>query len=306
MVLAAAESSAQPAPRPRTTTFALAHVRVVDGTGGPARDDNTILIVDGRIRAIGPASSVLVPSNTETIDLTGRAAIPGLVGMHDHLFYQLEPAGSGPVSVPAQRTFATLYLAAGVTTIRTTGTVDLAADARLKARIDAGKDPGPRIFLTGRYLNATGPHPDPNGIARQVEEDADAGATSFKAYTSLRSAELKAAIETAHARGLRITGHLCAVGFREAAALGIDNVEHGLFFDTELFSGKRTDECPNQGDVFGEVLRRDVGDSDIRQTITSSKTMPFPLRRAVAGATAGAFGRQEMVWPQTRRETCTS
>src|SRR3989442_5177581 len=113
-----------------------------------------------------------------------------------------------------------------------------------------------------------GQHPDPDGIARQVEEDADAGATSFKAYTSLRSAELKAAIAAAHARGLRITGHLCAVGFREAAALGIDNVEHGLFFDTELYSGKQPDVCPDQWAVFGELLRRDVTDVSIRQAIS--------------------------------------
>src|SRR5262249_36142915 len=99
--------------------------------------------------------------------------------------------------------------------------------------------------------------------------DADAGATSVKAYTSLRSAELRAAIAAAHARGLKVTGHLCAIGFREAASLGIDNLEHGLFFDTELFSGKRPDECPHQSERFGEILVRDVGDSDVRRTIVT-------------------------------------
>jgi hypothetical protein len=133
---AAAAASAAPSPRPRTTTFALTHARVVDGTGGPARSDYTIVVTDGRITAIGPASAVRVPAQIETIDLTGRTAIPGLVGMHNHLFYQLEPAGSGPVVIAAPRTFAALYLAAGVTTIRTTGTIDLAADARVKARIE--------------------------------------------------------------------------------------------------------------------------------------------------------------------------
>jgi imidazolonepropionase-like amidohydrolase len=240
------------------------HARVVDGTGGPARSDYTIVVTDGRITAIGPTSAVRAPAQIESIDLTGRTAIPGLVGMPDHLFYQLEPAGSGPVVIAAQRTFAALYLAAGVTTSRTTGTIDLAADARVKARIDGRHGPGPRIFLTGWYLSAAGPRPDPDAIASQVEQDADAGATSFKAYTSLRSAELRAAIAAAHARGLTVTGHLCAVGFRDAASLGIDNIEHGLFFDTELFSGKRPDECPNQSEVFGEILGCDVGDSDVR------------------------------------------
>jgi len=255
--------------RPTSTAFALSHVRVVDGTGGPAKDDQTIVVSEGRIRAVGSASAVRIPQGTETIDLAGRTAIPGLVGMHDHLFYQLAPEGSGEMTVRAGRTFATLYLAAGVTTIRTTGTVDLRADARLKARIDAGNEPGPRIVLTGRYLNAETAQPDPDRIANEVNEDADAGATWAKAYTTLRSSELKAAIAAAHARGVRVTGHLCAVGFREAASLGIDNVEHGLFYDTELFSGKRADECPDQSQVFGEILDHDVGDSDVWQTINA-------------------------------------
>lgn len=123
--------------------------------------------------------------------------------------------------MPAQGTFAMLYLASGVTTIRTAGTIDFDADARIKRRIDAGQAPGPKIHLTGSYLQATTATADPEGIAKQVAMDADRGATSFKAYTSLRATELKAAIDAAHARGLPVTGHLCAVGFREAAALGI-------------------------------------------------------------------------------------
>src|SRR5207247_7717873 len=123
-----------------------------------------------------------------------------------------------------------LYLASGVTTIRTAGTFDLSGDLRMKRSIDDGKEPGPKIHVTGEYLNALTRDPDPDGIARQVAAQADAGATSFKAYTSLRSSELRAAIHAAHDRGLRITGHLCAVGFREAAVMGIDNVEHGLPF----------------------------------------------------------------------------
>src|SRR5438045_7898678 len=80
-------------------------------------------------------------------------------------------------------------------------------------------------------------------------------------------AEPSAAVEAAHRRGLKLTGHLCAVGFREAAAIGIDNLEHGLPFDTEFYSGKRTDECPNQWLVFDEISRMDIGDAGIRETI---------------------------------------
>jgi imidazolonepropionase-like amidohydrolase len=225
-----------------------------------------VVIEGGRIAALGDAAAVRVPSGASTLDLQGRTVIPGLVGMHDHLFYQLEPAGSTS-AVLAQRTFAKLYLASGVTTIRTAGTLDLAADAQMKGAIDADEEPGPKIHLTGAYLGARTPSPDPDGIAKQVAQDADRGATSFKAYTTLRASELKAAIAAAHARGLTITGHLCAVGFREAAALGIDNLEHGIAFDSELYSEKLPDACPDQWAVFRALLRMQPGDAYIRKTI---------------------------------------
>jgi imidazolonepropionase-like amidohydrolase len=252
--------------RPMAPIVALAHVRVIDGTGGPGKDDQTVIIEGGRIFALGDAMTVNVPTGAHTLDLHGRTVIPGLVGLHEHLFYQLEPGGTTSV-VLAQRTFARLYLASGVTTIRTAGTLDLGADARIKRQIDAGREAGPKIHLTGTYLQATTAEPDPDGIAKQVAKDADRGATSFKAYTTLRASELKAAIAAAHARGLTITGHLCAVGFREAAGLGIDNLEHGIAVDSEFYSEKRPDECPDQGKTFGALLRMEPGDAHIRQTI---------------------------------------
>src|SRR4029077_1995312 len=131
----------------------------------------------------------------------------------------------------------------------------------------AGTQPGPDIDLTGPDLNAIGDKPSPDKIAQAVETAANQGATSFKASTTLRSAELKAAIETAHKRGLRITGHLCAVGYLEAAALGSDNIEHGIIFDTDLYSGKRPDQCPDQRDLFGDVMHMNVTDAAIQRTI---------------------------------------
>ena len=252
--------------RPMAPVVALTHVRVIDGTGAPGKDDQTVVIERGRISGVGDATAVRVPPGASTLDLHGRTVIPGLVGMHDHLFYEVEPGGSTS-TVLAQRTFARLYLASGVTTIRTAGTVDFDADARVKRHIDAGREPGPKIHLTGRYLGATTREPDPDGIAKQVAKDAGRGATSFKAYTTLRASELKAAIAAAHDRGLTITGHLCAVGFREAAALGIDNIEHGIAFDSALYAEKRPDRCPDQWSVFEALIGRDPRDSDIHQII---------------------------------------
>ena len=242
---------------------AIVHVRVIDGTGIPAKDDQTVVIQDGRIRSVGNASSVTPPAESHIVDGRGRTLIPGLVGMHEHLFYQAEEIG-----VPAQAAFARLYLASGVTTIRTAGTVDFKGDLHIKQRIDSGDLPGPKVHVTGPYLNARTAAPDPEAIAREVESQADRGATSFKAYMSLRAPELKAAIETAHARGLRVTGHLCAVGFREAAAMGIDNLEHGLAVDTEFYWDKQPDVCPNQGATVDQLTRADIAtDSGIHRTI---------------------------------------
>jgi imidazolonepropionase-like amidohydrolase len=244
--------------RPMSPVVALTHVRIIDGTGAPARDDQMLIIEGGRIVQVGAAASVQVPVGATVLDLRGRTVIPGLVGMHDHLFYQLEPT-AGTVAVAAQRNFARLYLASGVTSIRTAGTINFNEDAALRRDIEAGKEPGPRIHLTGPYLNAETAEPDPERIAQHVDDYANRGATSFKAYATLRSSELQAAIAVAHRRGLTITGHLCAVGFREAAALGIDNLEHGVAVDTEFFTQKRPDECPNQWDALGALIQTDTG-----------------------------------------------
>lgn len=252
--------------RPLGPLVALTHVRVIDGTGAPAKDDQTVIVKDGTIAAIGSPASVPVPTGATVLDLRGRTVVPGLVGMHDHLFYQLEP-GRATFAVPAHRTFAKLYLASGVTTIRTAGALDFDADARLKRDVDAGRQPGPTIHLSSPYLGAMTSQPDPAGVAALVTKYADRGATSFKAYTTLRASELEAAIKTAHARGLPVTGHLCAVGFREAAALGIDNLEHGAAFDSEWDPEKRPDECPNTWKVFEALVRMNTSNPDTRRTI---------------------------------------
>ncbi|HEV8319608.1 MAG TPA: amidohydrolase family protein [Vicinamibacterales bacterium] len=261
--------------RARASVLAITHVRIIDGTGRPAAEDQTIVLDDGRIRAVGPAGQVAIPSTAEVLDRNGFTAIPGLVGMHEHLFYELETA-SGSAITPAQASFSRLYLAGGVTTMRTAGTVDFEGDRKIKEAIDAGDAVGPAIHLTGPYLGASTADPDPDGVARVVDAQAEQGATSFKAYTSLRRSELRAAVDAAHRRGLRITGHVCAVGYRDAAALGIDNLEHGLVLDTEFYSGKQPDVCPNQLAVFREMVNMDLNDTAIQQ-------MMFELRsRGVA------------------------
>jgi imidazolonepropionase-like amidohydrolase len=232
----------------------LDHVRVIDGTGAPAAEDQRIDIAGGRILLIQSAKQRnAYPEHAKVIDLTGRTVIPGLVGMHEHLYYTTpERSGdrqylTGEMADSAPR----LYLAGGVTSARTGGSIEPYTDLSLKQLIDAGRTPGPKLHITGPYIgNYIGFLPqlhelkDAEDAARTVDYWAAEGATSFKAYMSIKPDELKVAIEHAHARGLKMTGHLCAVGFREAAALGIDNLEHGIVVDTEFYPGKQPGVCP--------------------------------------------------------------
>ena len=253
---------------PAAPAIALANVRLIDGTGTPSKDSQTIVISGERITAIGPSGSVRVPPEAKTWDLKGRTVMPGFVGMHDHLFYHSGHSGGMPYVIAPQESFAMLYLATGVTTIRTTGTADFEGDLRIKRLIDEGKRPGPTIYVTGPYLHALTASPDPERVAKDVAGWADQGATSFKAYMSLRRDELKAAIDTAHARGLKVTGHLCAVGFERAADLGIDNLEHGLLVDTEFNASKQPDVCPDSGETLQTMYSIDVASPVIQRLIS--------------------------------------
>lgn len=249
---------------------ALAHVRVVDGTGAPAREDQTVVLDGAVIRSIGDSATTRPPDGAKVLDLPGRTVLPGLVGMHDHLFY---PAG-GSLFHEMGFSFPRLYLACGVTTIRTTGSIEPYADLELKKRIDSGAAPGPHVDVTGPYLEGKGAFTpqmhelaDASDAKRTVDFWAEQGVTSFKAYMNATREELKAAAAAVHARGLKLTGHLCAVGFREAAELGIDDLEHGLVVDTELFPGKKPDQCPAGPAVLADLARRDVHDPEIQRTI---------------------------------------
>ena len=246
----------QPFVRVPAGRVALAHVRVIDGTGAAALDDQTILIDGARIAAVQPASAP-IPQGYQTLDLAGASVMPGIVGMHNHLFYLQRPnidaqgRSEDPLIVP-QMTFSAprLYLANGVTTMRTTGSVETYTDLSLKREIDAGHLVGPHLDVTGPYLEGPGAFfiqaheiTSPDDARREVAFWADQGVNSFKAYMHITRAELKAAIDEAHRHNLKITGHLCSVTYPEAVALGIDNLEHGFFVNTQLDPGKQPDQC---------------------------------------------------------------
>ncbi|TFW29950.1 amidohydrolase family protein [Duganella callida] len=279
-----------PLPSPEVAKFiqfnqpliALTHVRVIDGTGAPAQEDRTLLLRDGRIAAItGPERAP--PPGAQVIDLTGRSVIPGLVGMHNHLMYTHSINRDDEGKTPPPGVFVTeiafsaprLYLAAGVTTMRTTGSVEPYTDVNIRRQIDEFRIPGPHLDVTGPYLDGRDSFfpqmavmTETDHVRKTVDFWAGEGATSFKAYMKISRTVLAAAVDQAHKHGMKVTGHLCAVDYRQAAALGIDNLEHGpVFTDTEFVADRRADECPAGGALAASWERREIASPEVQALI---------------------------------------
>ncbi len=265
--------------------FALKHVRIIDGTGAAAKEDQTVVIANGKIQSIGPAASAQIPPGAQQLERSGYTVIPGLVGMHNHLYYTdsyaVQLGANGKLSEPglfvAELPYSAprLYLAAGVTTMRTTGSVEPYTDLKVKHRIDENLMPGPAIDATAPYLEGAPTRfaqmhelTGPEDAKRLVDYWAADGMTSYKAYMNITRDELAAAIQQAHAHKTKLTGHLCSVTWHEAIALGIDDLEHGpVFTDTDFVSDKKPDICPQWPIRSDSWAHLDVTSSQVQQLI---------------------------------------
>ena len=248
------------------TLVALTNVRVVDGTGAAPVDGRTIVIQNGRILSVGPAAGAQIPAGARVMDLSGHTVIPGIVGLHNHTFYTTRGR-----SVQLQFSAPRLYLGSGLTTIRTTGGTSPYHEINMKRGIDRNQIPGPRMHLTGPYLTGPGGAGTMAQISsteearRIVNYWADEGVMWFKAYTDISREALGAAIKAAHARGLKFTGHLCSVSFTEAVRLGIDNLEHGMFTNSDYVPNRTPDQCSS--DMRDSLLKVDMDGPEVRNTI---------------------------------------
>jgi imidazolonepropionase-like amidohydrolase len=283
ILFVASTAHAQQAPpsspfiRENAPVIALTHAQLIDGAGAAPLADQTIVIDHGQISAVGPSPSAAIPPGAKIIDAAGKTVIPGLVGMHEHLFYVM-PGDGRTILVEQPFSFPQLYLASGVTTARTTGSIEPYADLNVKARVDRGELPGPDFHLTSPYLEGA---PAAFVQMRALQDAAEArefvrywhsvGFTSVKAYTDVKPDELRAGIDEAHKLGMKVTGHLCSVGFREAAEMGIDDLEHGPYgaFDGELYSRKQPGVCPQDyRAAMAEILTKiDPSGPELKQTI---------------------------------------
>lgn len=276
---------------------ALTHVQLVDGTGAPPRADQTVIVEGDRIAWVGPAASARIPAGARTMDLRGHTLIPGLVGLHNHTFYYTNAPRAAQSNYSAPR----LYLGAGVTTIRTTGSASPYAELNLKANIERGEIPGPRLEVTGPYLITGGPDmrldllgmhelEGPEQARKVVRYWAEEGATWLKVYTQLTREALGAITDEAHRHGLKVTGHLCSVGYREAVALGIDALEHGLLANSEYDPNRKPDQC--SADFRSSFLDLDVAaDPRVAATLGDMLARGVALTSTLAVYEAATPGR---------------
>lgn len=277
----------------------LKNVRIIDGTGAEPKEDQTIILIGDRIGSIGPSASVTIPAGAEVLDLKGYTVLPGIVGMHNHIFFP--QGGSPPIYSNMAISFPRLYLALGVTSIRTTGSVTPYTDLEVKRLIDSGRMIGPKMHITAPYLEGKGSFTpvmhELTGVddaKRMVNFWADQGATSFKAYMNISRDELRAVVEEAHKRKLKVTGHLCSVGYKEAAEIGIDNLEHGLLANSEYVPDKKPDQCPPG--VSASLLNMDINGAAVQETIKTlvtkkvAITSTLPVFEASAPLTQSGIG----------------
>jgi len=292
-------------------TVALRHVAIIDGTGAAPRTDQTLIIVNGRIAIVGSAADTPIPAGALLRDFPGYAVLPGLIGMHDHLFYTASreaqrnsAAGLEPGLVVNEIPYSAprLYLAAGVTTLRTTGSIEPYTDLKVRSRIESGAMPGPHLDLTAPYLEGRGTPfaqmhelTGPAEAGKFVDQWATAGMSSFKAYMNITRAELAAAVAAAHRRGLRITGHLCSVSWPEAIAAGIDDLEHGpVYTDSEFVAGREPDKCPAAKAVAASWSGKSVTDPDVAGLIRTLVAHQVAVTSTLPVFELGVPGRPPM------------
>ena len=287
---------------------ALENVTVFDGTGSEAKSDQTIIINGGTIQTVGASSEVNVPEGATRVDLKGHTVTPGLVGLHNHTFYTTSQR-----NIQLNYSAPMLYLASGVTTIRTTGSVAPYDEIELRAAIQDGEQAGPHMFITGPYLRGNEAWlRGPEDAARVTSYWAEEGVDWMKVYTQVTRAELAAVVEAAHEKGVQVTGHLCSISHTEAVELGIDSIEHNLMTNTDFVKDKEPDMCPT-GPWRAEYENLDMNSEEVQNTFRimiengiGRTTTPAVYEMYVQGRPMADDRSLAAMSPETREEYITS
>lgn len=279
--------------------IAIKNVSLIDGTGGPTKTNQDIVITGDRIIAIGNSGKIKIPPTAKVIEGNGKTVVPGFVMLHEHLFYA-KPFEGKYKAVHMTNTFPKMYLAGGVTTMRTAGSIEANTDLNIKNLINQGMVVGPNIDVSTPHIERQGFIPQVQSlygnesIENWINYWADKGITSVKAYNNITKEDLEKIIKAAHERNIKVTGHLCSITYREAADMGIDNLEHGFAASSDFIPNKKENECDNNK-ISQSLLNLDDNNPELKKlmehlikknvTITYTPTVfePFKGREVIPG-----------------------
>jgi imidazolonepropionase-like amidohydrolase len=246
----------------------LDNVRIVDGGGGAPIENGRIVIESGRIARVGRAAEITVPAGAETVDLSGRTVIPGLIDLHFHI--ENDPK------------LALRQLSHGITAFRDPGQWDEKFHA-LRRMISEDKLPGPRIFTTGPHIDGENPaYPADSVVARDAEEArrhaetlVQRGASALKIYFRLPFASAKAVIDVCEARRIPCTAHLELLDARELIAAGLHGIEHVTSFGVSVLP-------PMEAEAYRQaVLKNNDARRDGRYRLFARANLEGPQAQAL-------------------------
>ncbi|MFA5244691.1 MAG: amidohydrolase family protein [Pedobacter sp.] len=268
-----------------TKIIAIVRVNLIDGRGGKAIPNASVLIRNNKIIAVGTSGSVQIPKEAEIIQGNGMSLLPGLIDSHFHL--------DRTKDLPA------MFLQNGITSLRDPGAwIEAYAEER-----KSGKQM-PRLYLSGPHLDGAPPaYPydayvvrDENEAIRQVNELANEGSTVIKVYFRIPPGMIKAITETAHRRGIPVTAHLEITEAKQAIEAGLDGVEHITSLGLSL-TPKREAEKYRQGMLADNNFRKQGryntwATLDLNSPLADSLTTFLVKKKTFISPTLGAFEYQ--------------
>ena len=289
---AAAQSGA--AVSPPASHYFLKCRKLIQPATGAVIETAVVEVSGGRVLRVGKAGEIQIPGDATLVDFGDKYVIPGLIETHAHLYTNLLQGHSSNELLPR------LFLAGGITSVLVPGSFNPEGDFAIRNRVDSGVSPGPRFFLSGEYLQMSPPDTGMASVGTveeaklRIDRWADHGSAAIKIYNGMHGDILKAAIEHAHARGLRVVAHIGAITYSEAIEDGIDVLYHGIYAMPEVMpSGMppeaigmmNTDFAPPEYDRFYKAL----GDVDLHQPAITNMLKRAAAARVVFGLTIVAL-----------------
>ncbi|MGA8539838.1 MAG: amidohydrolase family protein [Terriglobales bacterium] len=280
-------------PPPASHYFLKCRKLIQPGTGAVI-EPGVIEVSGGRVLRVGKAAEFAIPADAAVVDFGDKYVIPGLIETHAHLYTNLVQGHSSNELLPR------LFLAGGITSVLDPGSFNPEGDFAIRDRVDSGVSPGPHFFLSGEYLQMS---PPDTGMAKlstveeanlRIDRWADQGSAAIKIYNGMHGEILKAAIEHAHGRGLRVVAHIGAITYSEAIEDGIDVLYHGIYAMPELMPPGmppeaigmiNTDFAPPEYDRFYKAL----GEANLHQPAITDMLKRAAAARVVFGLTIVAL-----------------